>query len=50
MENKKKFLSGKAAEKSRFRELSTYETTEKKKQKMPYRQRQESHKLWSEII
>ena len=31
-----KFLSDKAAEKSRFHELSTDETTEKKQQKMPY--------------
>ena len=31
MENKKKFLSDKAVEKSRFRELSNNETTEEKK-------------------
>ena len=46
----KKFLSDKAVEKSRFRELSNNETTEEKKQKMPYRQRQKSHEFWFEII
>ena len=45
-----KFLSDKAAEKGRFRELSTEETTEKTKQKMAYRQRPNSHKVWFEII
>ena len=48
MENNKISL-GQSGGKSRFRELSTDETTEKKKQKMPYRQRQKSHKLWFEI-
>ena len=46
----KKILSDKAVVKSRFGELSNNETTEEKKQKMPYRQRQKSHKLWFEII
>ena len=46
-----KFLLDKAGEKGRFCELSTNETTEKKKkQKMPYQQWQKSHKLWFEII
>lgn len=39
-----KFLSDKEAEKSKFRKLSI---NRKKKQKMPYRQRQKSHKLWT---
>ena len=42
------FLSDKAAEKSRFRELSTDETRTKKT--VPHQQRQKSHKLWFEII
>ena len=49
MENNKISL-GQSGEKSRFRELSTDDTTERKKHKTPYRQRQKSHKLWFEII
>ena len=51
MENSKISLR-QTSGKCRIRERSTGETTEKekKKQKMPYRQRQKSHKLWFEII
>ena len=48
MENKT-ILSDKAAEKIRFRELSTDKITEKNR-KFPCQQRQKSHKLWFKII
>ena len=48
MENNKISLGQRGGEKVDF--ASFLPTKQQKKQKMPYRQRQKSHKLWFEII